>query len=575
MDGMVGNSLALDDYHQIFVERSKLLDPDTFDKLVNLARQTNQSLEPILIEKAFISPSQYLQLSADYFQLPAVHLSPNDIQRDALSLLEPEDAQELLAVPFDFDDQVIKIAVAHPHNNPVVSKVHNNNQLDIKLFVSTEQAIRQALIMYDPNINQVLEKISTHPGEAERAENSAQQLAVSIIETAVMQNASDVHLEPYEDTVLVRLRIDGVLQQASTIPNDLYMGVVTYFKVKSGLKIDQSRLPQDGRLSLSVKGQEVNIRLSLVPSLYGEKIVMRILPKEAHVIDINSLGLLDSDLNIIQRNVKRPFGMILVCGPTGSGKTTSLYAFIQEIGMDKVNIVNISTIEDPIEYTIPRVTQIQTQPEIDLTFSSGLRALLRQDPDIIMVGEIRDEETADISVRAALVGRLLLSSIHTNDAVGVIPRLLDMGVEPYLVASTLAMVVAQRLARKLCTYCRQSYQLTDEDMQHLGALHDLNASMQLLKKVNIVNEVDIRQLRFYKAVGCDKCDNTGYSGRTGLYEVLEINDEFRRSIGRDTNTATLKEIAVKNGMKTMFDDGLAKASLGIIDLPELLRVVYD
>jgi type IV pilus assembly protein PilB len=366
-----------------------------------------------------------------------------------------------------------------------------------------------------------------------------------------------------------------VLQQASTIPNDLYMGVVTYFKVKSGLKIDQSRLPQDGRLSLSVKGQEVNIRLSLVPSLYGEKIVMRILPKEAHVIDINSLGLLDSDLNIIQRNVKRPFGMILVCGPTGSGKTTSLYAFIQEIGMDKVNIVNISTIEDPIEYTIPRVTQIQTQPEIDLTFSSGLRALLRQDPDIIMVGEIRDEETADISVRAALVGRLLLSSIHTNDAVGVIPRLLDMGVEPYLVASTLAMVVAQRLARKLCTYCRQSYQLTDEDMQHLGALHDLNASMQLLKKVNIVNEVDIRQLRFYKAVGCDKCDNTGYSGRTGLYEVLEINDEFRRSIGRDTNTATLKEIAVKNGMKTMFDDGLAKASLGIIDLPELLRVVYD
>jgi hypothetical protein len=201
MDGMVGNSLALDDYHQIFVERSKLLDPDTFDKLVNLARQTNQSLEPILIEKAFISPSQYLQLSADYFQLPAVHLSPNDIQRDALSLLEPEDAQELLAVPFDFDDQVIKIAVAHPHNNPVVSKVHNNNQLDIKLFVSTEQAIRQALIMYDPNINQVLEKISTHPGEAERAENSAQQLAVSIIETAVMQNASDVHLEPYEDTV--------------------------------------------------------------------------------------------------------------------------------------------------------------------------------------------------------------------------------------------------------------------------------------------------------------------------------------------------------------------------------------
>jgi type II secretory ATPase GspE/PulE/Tfp pilus assembly ATPase PilB-like protein len=228
-------------------------------------------------------------------------------------------------------------------------------------------------------------------------------------------------------------------------------------KIVSDLKVDQKRLPQDGRFSLTVEGQEINFRVSTVPSLWGEKAVIRVLPKEAHLFDIANVGLLDSDIETVKDYLRRPHGMILVTGPTGAGKTTTLYSFLQQIGSERIDIVNISTIEDPIEYTIPRVTQIQTQPEIDLTFANGLRALLRQDPDILMVGEIRDEETADFAVRAALVGRLLISSLHTNDAPSTIPRLLDMGIEPYLLSSVLALVVAQRLARKLCTYCRESY----------------------------------------------------------------------------------------------------------------------
>jgi type IV pilus assembly protein PilB len=570
----VGNP-NINDYHAIFVENSHLLDDASFDHIVALAQQSNQPLEPLLIEKAFISTAQYLQLASDYFQIPMTNLKISDVKKGALAFLSQENALEQLAIPFDFDDRIIKVAVAHPHKTDVTSKLRTNNELDVQFFVSTEQAIRQAIILYDPDIQQVLQKISTIPGTDNHETPPVDVLAMSIIETALILEASDVHIEPYEDAVLVRLRVDGLLQQVAILPTNIHQALVMYIKVQAALKIDQDRLPQDGRFSIIVKEQEVNVRLSLVPSLWGEKIVLRILPKEAHLYDLNNLGFLDTDLEIIKKNTKRPFGMVLVSGPTGSGKTTTLYAFLQEIGMDKVNIVNISTIEDPIEYTIPRVTQIQTRPDIDLTFATGLRALLRQDPDIIMVGEIRDEETADIAVRAALVGRMLLSSIHTNNAVGVIPRLLDMGAEPYLISSTIVLIVAQRLARKLCTFCRQSYQLDDDVMRQLSEGHDVERSLNTLQRLGIIGSTDYHELRFFKAVGCDKCNHSGYIGRTGLYEILEISDELRKNITQYTDTATLTKTAIENGMKTMFDDGLAKVTLGIIDLKELFRVVYE
>lgn len=266
--------------------------------------------------------------------------------------------------------------------------------------------------------------------------------------------------------------------------------------------------------------------------------------------------------------------MILTSGPTGSGKTTTLYALLQEVGIDKTGSLNISTIEDPVEYAIPRVTQIQTRPEIDLTFASGLRSLLRQDPDILMVGEIRDEETADIAVRSALVGRLLISSIHTNDAVSVIPRLLDMDIEPYLVASTLSLVIAQRLARKLCTFCRQSYKPDAYTIKQLDEGHRLSEALNRLKKNGLISDASLDHMCLYRSVGCDKCNHSGYSGRIGLYELLEVTDEFRKYIGTNTDTTLLHKAAVSSGMKTMFEDGLLKLNLGIIDIKELMRVVY-
>jgi type IV pilus assembly protein PilB len=562
----------VEDYRQILVNVSHLLEMSTFDYLVDLAKQSNQALEPILIEKSFISNSQFLQISSDYFHLPQTSLKVSDFNRQALTFLSQEDSINSLAIPFDFDGHTIKVAVAHPNNNNVKELLRNNDQLNVELFISTEQAIRQAMILYDSRIDEVLEKIN-HTKDGETAEMD--KLVISIIESAVLLEASDVHIEPYEDIILVRLRIDGLLKQVATIPTNLMNSIVAYIKVQSALRIDQNRLPQDGRFALLIKGQEVNVRVSLVPSLWGEKAVLRILPKEAHQYDLNNLGFLDGDLKIIKKNLRRPFGMILVSGPTGSGKTTTLYAFLQEIGQNKINIVNISTIEDPIEYTIPRVTQIQTQPSIDLTFANGLRALLRQDPDIIMVGEIRDEDTADIAVRAALVGRLLISSIHTNNALGVVPRLLDMGSEPYLVSSTIAMVVAQRLARKLCTYCRQSYELNDEIFNKLNEEHDINSSLEDLKGMGIISDSDYHTLRFFNAVGCEKCNNTGYMGRTGLYEIIEVNDRIRKNISQRSDMATLTQSAKESGMKTMFDDGLAKVTLGIIDLDELIRVVYE
>ncbi len=572
---MVGEGqLSVEDYRQIFVDRSNLLNIEDFNHIVTLSHKNNRPLEPLLVEKSFISPVQYLQLSSAYFGVQSTNLRQKDINPEALSFLDQNEALRLLAIPFDFDDKSIKIAIVNPKNKEVIEKLHNNNQLDINFYITTEQAIRRALILYDSNIDDILKKaLVLAPGEATNP--ASPQLALSIIEAAVMAQASDVHIEPYDDTVLIRIRVDGLLKQIASIPVALFPELVTNLKIKAALRIDQSRLPQDGRFSLDIKGQEVNIRISLVPSLWGEKIVMRVLLKEAHLFDLSSLGLLDSDLELVRKNIKRPFGMILVCGPTGSGKTTTLYAFLQEIGMEKVNVVNISTIEDPIEYTIPRVTQIQTQPDINLSFASGLRALLRQDPDIIMVGEVRDEETADISVRAALVGRLVITSIHTNDALGAIPRLLDMGIEPYLLSSTIQLVVAQRLARKLCTFCRQSHQLDEESLKSLKEHNDIESMLKTLERTGITSEKDPLNLRFFKAVGCDKCDNTGYIGRVGIYEVLEISDQLRSNINSHANSDVLRKTAIENGMKTMFEDGFAKVILGIIDLNELIRVVYQ
>ena len=568
----VGSSL-INDYRQIFVEKTKLLDAATFDHVVQIAKHSNQALEPLLIEKAFISPNQYLQLAEEYFKLPSTPLNISEINRQALHFVHESVATKELLIPFDFDEHTIKVAVAHPQEADVNSFLIMTGK-NIKVYVTTEQALRRALVLFDSTIDDELAKL-VNPEEGSTAHLSIDKLAISIIETAVLYGASDVHIEPFEDTVIIRLRTDGILKQVAALPTNFTKALAAYFKVKSNLRLDETRTPQDGRINYSIKGQEVNVRISLVPSLWGEKVVLRILPKEHLLLDLSSLGLIKEDLDIVRRGIKRPYGLILVCGPTGSGKTTSLYAFMQEIGLDKIDVVNISTIEDPIEYTIPRATQIQVNPNIELSFADGLRSLLRQDPDIIMVGEIRDEETANIAIRTALVGRLILSSLHTNNAAGVVPRLLDMKVEPYLIASTLSLVVAQRLARKLCNFCRVSYEVDEKLIKSMSKFHNIEESLKILNKMGYISHTTYKGLRFFKAKGCEHCNNTGYQGRTGLFELLEVTDEIREEIKAQADAMTIQKLAVKNNMKTMFQDGLIKLTLGIIDVDELLRVAYE
>ncbi len=569
--------LSLEAYKKIFVDDSKLLGEEAFTKIVGNSQQTHQSLEQLLIDQSFISSGQFLELLGRFFGTPTTDLKPGSIKPTVVKLLKESFATKNLLIAFEQDDKTLKVAFTDPSQSTIIDEIEAATNLIVQPYVAREIAVKRALVLYDGTIDEVVQNMlrSTADATAPDANGHAEGLATAVLEAALLLEASDVHLEPFETEFLVRFRVDGTLRTIASLPTQLHSGLTTALKIAGQLKIDQKRLPQDGRFSSSIKGQEVNVRMSTVPSLWGEKIVLRMLPKEAHQLDLNGLGLSEADLTVIRSYIMRPYGLILVCGPTGSGKSSSLYACLQEIGRDRVDVVNISTIEDPIEYTIPRVTQIQTQPEIDLTFANGLRALLRQDPDIIMVGEIRDQETAEFSIRASLVGRLVLSSIHTNDAVGAIPRLLDMGMEPYLVSSTLCLVVAQRLARKLCTACRESYKPTADVLSELQTNHKLSDVLKGLEKQGVItNAKRTEELRFYKSVGCNQCSNTGYRGRMGVFELLEITDPLRVNINNREDTATLKATALKQGMKSMFQDGMSKVLLGHIDLPELLRVVY-
>ena len=561
-------------FKKIFVENSQLLTAEVFETIITIAERTQRPVEQMLMERASISPAQLLSLLSAYFEVPSTELRVRELNPAVVALIPENFAIEHTVVAYETEPGVIKVAMADPSQDDVMLQIENFTKLAVQPAVAREFAIKRALILYDGGIDEIVKR-SFDKDLDEHNDHAAGELVVSLIEMAVMMEASDIHFEPFETEMVIRCRIDGRLQTLTTLPPESHTPIAVYLKIAGKLKIDQARLPQDGRFAMNVKGQDVNIRMSTVPSLWGEKIVLRLLPKESHQIDLTGIGLLPKDLAILKEYLKRPFGLILVCGPTGSGKSSTLYAALQEIGTDKIDTVNISTIEDPIEYTMARITQIQTQPDIDLTFANGLRALLRQDPDIIMVGEIRDVETADFSVRAALVGRLVLSSIHTTNAVGAIPRLLDMGVEPYLVSSTLSLVVAQRLARRLCTECRESYEPEDQVIQEMYDKHNLQAALRVLQHNEIIADANnIDHIRFFRAQGCDKCDHKGYRGRIGIFELLEINDDLRSSINAHDDVVRMQTIALEGGMKTMFQDGLSKVVLGEIDLDELVRIVY-
>lgn len=387
---------------------------------------------------------------------------------------------------------------------------------------------------------------------------SVTELVDVVVRKAWESNASDIHIDPQPSSLLIRYRIDGVLHDIMSLKKELHPLIITRIKVLSGLRTDEHLLAQDGRFKVTQSANEVDLRVSIIPTYYGENVVMRLLVGEARALGLGELGLSDHDLEALHRHIRKPCGMILASGPTGSGKTSTLYSILKILNSRDVSVV---TIEDPIEYSIAGVTQIQVNFQTNLTFAAGLRSIVRQDPNIIMVGEIRDEETAGIAVNAAMTGHLLLSTLHANDAPTTLPRLLDMGIEPFLIASTVNVVIGQRLVRKLCEACRFEYVLSPEERTALSAAIPL----ELLAK----------QKKFWKAKGCEKCNNTGYMKRVGIYEILEVTEPIRKLIMTQANAKEIREEARGSGMTTMFEDGFAKASQGITSIAEILRVIQE
>jgi len=451
------------------------------------------------------------------------------------------------------------------------------NENSIKTVLQQYQKPLQAEFgeMVDEEVKAVVSSEEAISGE--ELEQSAKELPIirivdAFLKHAILQKASDIHVEPYEKEVVVRYRVDGLLRDVMILPKQVAPGIVARVKILSNLKLDEHRLPQDGRFKVETDDYKISFRVSVLPVYDGEKIVMRLLPEDSKGFTLESLGFLKKQIEILQRNIKEPNGLLLLTGPTGCGKTTTLYTI-----MDILNVpdVNISTVEDPIEYRMPRINQTQVNPKIGLTFASGLRSLLRQDPDILMVGEIRDSETASLAINAALTGHLVLSTLHTNSAAGSLPRLVDMKVEPFLVASTANCLIAQRLVRMLNPDTKEKYQLSDSEIKSLSGRFELESVLVVLKKEGLAGpKATFKTIEFYRPKGSPDCPD-GYRGRVGIHEVLEVTPAIKELIVGGATAAQLEKQARSDGMVTMLEDGFIKAAQGLTSVEEILRVAKE
>lgn len=578
---MAGLRTTEEELRELLVSGLEVIDDAEFEKARKMAKRLRIPLEQALVERGRIPFGFLLEQLAQAWRVEFVDLKVGDVRPEALQALPEPYARAHTLVPFDAPDGQLHVAMWDPRDRQTIAEIEQRTGRRVVPYLSPETAIMRAQLLYKGDLREMLERSvleeTQRVARRDRADGegtSAVELLTRILEYTAVARASDVHIEPFEFEGLVRYRIDGVLHEVLSLPLALLPSLVTRIKILSGMRIDERRAPQDGRFEADLGGLKVDLRVSTLPTHWGEKVVLRVLPKEKVVLDLEDLGLVPSDHEVVLRNVLRPFGMVLLTGPTGSGKTTTLYAMLMRLSAERQNVVNISTIEDPIEYTIPRVNQVPLNPAAGVEFAAGLRALLRQDPDIIMVGEIRDRETAEIAIRSALVGRLLLSTLHTNDATGAVPRLLDMGVEPFLLASTLALVVAQRLVRRICMNCRESL---DPDAAVLATLEkrpDFEATLRVLREQGVLGRGDdpLAGIRLFRGKGCRQCHGSGFRGRLGVFELFEVDDAIRGMIMERRDASAIRAAAIDRGMKTMFQDGLAKAFLGETTLEEVFRV---
>lgn len=510
--------------------------------------------------------------------IPYIDLSKTAVPKRILGLLPEHVARHYQVVPVEGKDNKLVVAMIDPEDREAIEFVKKKTAMDLDIRICTQADLSHVLDQYSAVSAELKKIVATaeeeedelkpkkplsKPKTEEITETApAAKIIQSLIKRAVREKSSDIHIEPQEEEVIVRFRIDGVLKEVITLPKEIQAAMVSRIKILSDLKIDETRLPQDGRFQTIIDGNEVDFRVSTLPTVNGEKVVARILDKSAGVLTLEQLGLRGNAFETLNNNIKKAHGMILVTGPTGSGKTTTLYAVIDKIKSVGINII---TLEDPVEYRIPRINQAQVHTKINFTFATGLRSIVRQDPDVIMIGEIRDYETADMAVHAALTGHVVLSTLHTNDAAGAIPRLMDMKIEPFLINSSVNCVVAQRLCRRICEACKEPLQV-EADQQEPAS--------QELKNLPPKEERPSK-IQFFHGKGCDNCNGSGYKGRIGIFEVFELKDNLKDLVANRASSTTLGETAVKNGMVTMKQDGILKALDGLTTIEEVWRVTKD
>lgn len=537
--------------------------------------QTGRNQEDILKEQHLVDETQLVKAKSQLYNIPYIDLTTIPVSPEALSSLPQQIAEKFKIFPFKIEESLnrISLAMSDPLDLTAIEFIEQKTGRSVIPYASEPSKVELMIqtgytTSLAKEVSEALKEVSdqdkTRTLVASRTglirEEKVAEIVTHILSFAIKARASDVHIEPLDGTTRVRYRIDGILQEKLTIPKELHEALVSRIKILSGMKIDEKRIPQDGRFNFKSEDQEVDLRVSTLPTSWGEKIVMRLLKKTGGIPELTTLGLKGNALKNLQDAIMRPHGIILITGPTGSGKTTTLYSIIQRLNTAKVNIM---TLEDPVEYKILGVNQVQINPVAGLTFASGLRSFLRQDPNIILVGEIRDQETADLAIQASLTGHLVFSTLHTNSASGALPRMLDMHAEPYLLASTITAIVAQRVVRQIHPACKVAYvpdqKIIEEIKNVLGLLWQPKAG----------------PINFYKGQGCPECNNSGYLGRVGIFEVLPVTEKISRLILEHGSTGQIEEMARKDGMITMKQDGYLKVIEGMTTIEEVLRVAQE
>lgn len=569
----VGRHATEDEIRELVVDRLGVVTEDEFLAARKIAAQLRLPLEDAIAERSRVPLRFILAQLADAWGVEFTQLRVPDVKPEALHCVNEAYAEANRVVPFDIVNGSLAVAMANPRDQRVIAELTQLSSKRVIPYFASTDSIERALLLYRGDLVELLKRAAAEDASASSTNDTPTELLTRVLEYAAVTGASDIHVEPYEHETLIRCRIDGVLREVFSAPPSAIGPFAARIKVLSGMRVDERRAPQDGRFDGAAGSLRFDLRVSSLPTQWGEKIVMRVLPKNRATLDLEGLGFSERDLDIVTRGIMQPFGLVLVTGPTGSGKSTTLYAMLARLSAARRSLVNISTIEDPVEYSMNRVTQVSVNSPAGVEFADGLRALLRQDPDVIMVGEIRDRETAEIAVRAALVGRLLISTLHTNDSTTAIARLIDMGVEPYLLASTLTLVVAQRLVRRICTSCRQSVSLEETLSREVLGRPDFAAALPALQQRGLVEGSGgkVENVRLFHGSGCSRCGGTGYSGRIGICELFEVGAEIRQMITKRADASEFRSTAIRLGMRTMFEDGLEKVVLGETTVEELVR----